>query len=289
MKMDPNNIKLLLAPVETEGRDDVPSYAKRNHLVFVHYSGHGGQATTVFATLKKKSSDAVDHSLMPADVARTGRYLRDGRAVPTVVLDCCHSGGAIRGDEEDLARIPGEAMVCRSHQTIDRELAPASEDSIASWGSVPLWMDEPKGFVMLVACPDYQKAKERREILRGDDGSSSKVREFWHGHLTYGLPDTLRTRAPGLSSTATYERLRAKVQNADQTPYLVGDNDRFFFGPAHRPRVYAVPVQSVEKQKKRVTLAGGRFHRVRRGAEYLIMPLNFELDRRVHTKMCWLG
>ncbi|KAL8372265.1 hypothetical protein RB595_001857 [Gaeumannomyces hyphopodioides] len=328
MKMDPSNIKLLLAPVETDGRDykfalpdkseykeptyanivktlaEVTSYAKQNHLVFVHYSGHGGQATTVFADLKKKSSDAVDHSLMPADIARTGRYLRDVElgallqdivavgAVLTVVLDCCHSGGAIRGDDdadddaddEGLASVRGEAMVCRSHETRDRKLAPESEASIARWGSVPLWMDEPKGFVLLAACLDYQRAKERREILRGD-GGSNRDREFWHGHLTYGLLDTLRTCAPGLSSTTMYERLRSKVQNAisSQTPYLIGDSDRFFFGPAHRPRVYAVPVQSVEN-KKWVKLAGGRFHGVQMGAEYLIMPLDFKLDRRVRTK-----
>ncbi|KAL8339838.1 hypothetical protein RB601_006115 [Gaeumannomyces tritici] len=321
MKMDPRNIKLLLAPVDTEDRNyefalpdnseyeeptytnivralaEVPGYAKRDHLVFVHYSGHGGQATTVFGDLKK-SSDNIDHSLMPADVARTGRYLRDVElgallqdivaegAVLTVVLDCCHSGGAIRGDDdEDLASVRGEAMVYKSDETIDRKLASESEASIKRWGSIPLWMDEPKGFVLLAACLDYQKAKERREIMR-DDGDSNNVHEFWHGHLTYGLLDTLRTCALDLSSTAIYNHLRAKVQNAvsNQDPYLIGDSDRFFFGPAHRPRVYAVPVQSVEKHKKQVKLAGGRFHGVQRKAEYLVMPLDFELGKRIHTK-----
>ncbi|KAL8338900.1 hypothetical protein RB598_007285, partial [Gaeumannomyces tritici] len=323
MKMDPRNIKLLLAPVDTEDRNyefalpdnseyeeptyinivralaEVPGYAKRDHLVFVHYSGHGGQATTVFGDLKKKSSDNIDHSLMPADVALTGRYLRDVElgallqdivaegAVLTVVLDCCHSGGAIRGDDdggdEDLASVRGEAMVYRSDETIDRKLASESEASIKRWGSMPLWMDEPKGFVLLAACLDHQTAKERREIMR-DDGDSNNVREVWHGHLTYGLLDTLRTCALGLSSTAMCNHLRAKVQNAvpSQDPCLIGDSDRFFFGPAHRPRVYAVPVQSVGK--KQVKLAGGRFHGVKREAEYLVMPLDFELGRPIRTK-----
>ncbi|KAL8313049.1 hypothetical protein RB593_007315 [Gaeumannomyces tritici] len=54
---------------------DVPNYAE-NDLVYIHYSGHGGQASTVFAKLKKNSDD-IDHSLLPPDIALVGKCLRD--------------------------------------------------------------------------------------------------------------------------------------------------------------------------------------------------------------------
>ncbi|KAL8356642.1 hypothetical protein RB601_001780 [Gaeumannomyces tritici] len=325
MKMDPKNIKLLLAPAKAEAREykhelpasyeeptyvnivralaKVPTYAKRNDLVFVHYSGHGGRATTVFPDLKHKTGDDIDHCLVPTDIRRSnGRYLRDielgallqdivaAGAVLTVVLDCCYSGGAIRGDDdsgddEDMANVRGEERIYKSDEVVDTQLAPASTESITRWGSVPLWMEAPKGFVLLAACLDYQKAKEKKQTIQGRNGAG-KSQKLWHGRLTYELLDTLRASAPGLSSTAIYDRLRAKVQNrvAEQTPYLVGDSDRFFFGPAYRARVYAVPVKFVEKDNKQLNLDGGRFHGVQLGAEYWILPLDFELHKHIRAE-----
>ncbi|EJT69002.1 hypothetical protein GGTG_13399 [Gaeumannomyces tritici R3-111a-1] len=113
---------------------------------------------------------------MPTDLALAGRYLHDvelaallqdivqGGALLTVVLDCCHSGGAIRGEDDtdaDLAGVRGEKLAYRSDQ--------AAERSVARWGL------------------SFEKAKEMSEI-RPSDGV-----EFWHGRLTYWLLDTVRT------------------------------------------------------------------------------------------------
>ena len=97
-------------------------------LVCVHYSGSGARATTIFGELKKDGT-AENHSLVPSDITHGGKYLRDlelGALLPdivakeaalTVVLDCCHSGGAVRWEDdnenvegirgiEDIIRIP---------------------------------------------------------------------------------------------------------------------------------------------------------------------------------------
>ncbi|KAL8303410.1 hypothetical protein RB594_008410 [Gaeumannomyces avenae] len=142
---------------------DVPNYAE-NDLVYIHYSGHGGQASTVFAKLKKNSDD-IDHSLLPPDIALVGKCLRDV------------------------------------------ELGALLQDIIIEVGVVLTVPTEPQ-------------------------------------------------------LGAIYDRVCAKIQNAvpNQTPYLVGDHDRFFFGPKHRS---AWPAASGVKEK----------------AEYAILPLTFDLGK----------
>ena len=79
--------------------------------VYIHYSGHGGRAKTVFPEIKEV--DGIDEGLVPTDIGTTeGQYLRDldlaqllkelvaKDLTVTAMLDCCHSGGATRGDAE---------------------------------------------------------------------------------------------------------------------------------------------------------------------------------------------
>lgn len=316
MEMDPKHIKLLLAPVEggeymfklpsrneyeeptyeniVKAVAEVPKYAKPNDLVYIHYSGHAGQATTIFHEYKQGISDGIDHCLLPTNVAYGGRYLRDlefgallqdivaSGAVLTVVLDSCHSAGAVRGAGDagaDAANVRGEEDVYQSVPKVDSQLAEAAAERVKRWGRQPRWVEAPRGFVVLAACLEHQKARE----MWSCSGDGAESREFWHGRLTYWLLDTLRTCVPGLSSAAIHGRLCAKIQNSveGQTPYLIGEPDRFFFSSGRRSRVYAVRVSEPEIHQGRVTLAAGRFHGVKKGAEYAILPLDFKLDRRV--------
>lgn len=80
--------------------------AEAGDLVYIHYSGHGAQATTVFPTLKGDAG--LDEALVPTDInTDTGKYVRDIELslylkmvdkglIVTVVLDCYHSASATR-------------------------------------------------------------------------------------------------------------------------------------------------------------------------------------------------
>jgi hypothetical protein len=105
----------------SEPRDRWPTYenlvaafkkltetAQAGDHVYIHYSGHGGRAATLAPA--QKGPDGIDEALVPTDIHTSeARYLRDvelavifRRMVKKgirlgVVLDSCHSGGAVRG------------------------------------------------------------------------------------------------------------------------------------------------------------------------------------------------
>ncbi|KAK1248979.1 hypothetical protein MKX08_007199 [Trichoderma sp. CBMAI-0020] len=309
IKVDPTQITKLLAPYP--GRQylsqlpassyceptydnivnalKVPESAKKGDFVYIHFSGHGARATTVFPELKHGGADAEDQALVPSDITRGGKYLRDlemgvllqemvdAGLVVTVVLDCCHSGGAVRGDDDpELGDIRGISDIYKSNLELDQ---PKANSRIMDLGSQKSWMDAPKGFVVLAACEEHQKAAEIPV-----NGNS-------HGLLTYWLLTILRNSPLDFSSQTLYEQVCAKVQdrNRNQTPYLVGDKDRFFFSKKLRSRVYALKVRKAAVDTRKdledrwVHLAGGILHGVVEGSEYAILPLNFDLNKQVEA------
>ncbi|KAF8538860.1 hypothetical protein BDD12DRAFT_840666 [Trichophaea hybrida] len=92
----------------------VTTEARPGDVVYIHYSGHGAQARTVYPELKGPNS--VDEALVPCDIHCGGRYLRDFELaelldimvqkglVVTIVLDSCHSGSASRGPRGEVPR-----------------------------------------------------------------------------------------------------------------------------------------------------------------------------------------
>jgi hypothetical protein len=88
---------------------------QKGDFVYIHYSGHGARTTTIFADLKKETDD-IDEALVPCDINMGGKYLRDYELgallenlvakglIVTLVLDCCHSGGALRGYTDDESK-----------------------------------------------------------------------------------------------------------------------------------------------------------------------------------------
>lgn len=267
----------------------VPKGAKKGDFVYIHFSGHGARATTVFPELKNGGGDAEDQALVPSDITRGGKYLRDlemgillqamvdAGLVVTVVLDCCHSGGAVRGDADpELGETRGIRGIYKSDPVSDLP-SHSTMERIMHFGRQPSWMHAPRGFVVLAACQEHQTAKEKTET------------DHSHGLLTYWLLEILRNSPMDFSSQALYERICAKVQdsNQSQTPYLVGDKDRFFFSKTLRSRVYALAVSKayVESYKEpidhSVRLAGGKLHGVKKGSEYAILPWGFDLSKRI--------
>ncbi|KAJ5740126.1 hypothetical protein N7533_012910 [Penicillium manginii] len=306
IKVDPQHITKLLAPcpgrkylsqLPVDSYRDasydnmvdalkVPRGAKRGDFIYIHFSGHGARATTIFPELKDGGADAVDEALVPSDITRGGNYLRDleigvllqamvdAGLVVTVILDCCHSGGAIRGDDDpEIGETRGIPNIYKSDP--ERDL-PRTIDSIMKFGRQPSWMHTPQGFVVLAACQELETAKETTD------------KDYTHGILTYWLLSILRNSPVEISSQAIYERICAKVQDSsrNQTPYLVGDRDRFFFSKKLRSRVYALAVRKAHVEPYRVPidrlvyLSGGKLHGVEEESEYAILPWGFDLGKR---------
>lgn len=270
------------------------SSAKKGDLVYIHFSGHGARATTVFEDLRKgdggaragkavsNTVDNEDHALVPSDVLYGGHYLRDleiavllqdmveAGLIVTVVLDCCYSGGAVRegaGGRQN-ERLRGIKDVYDSHcdGAYDDMPDKATMDRIKFWADKPLWLDEPQGFVVLAACIAQKIAVDT------SDG----------GLLTKCLLDVLKLGPLGMSAQAIYETVCSKVwqTNSKQTPYLVGDRDRFFFNETARAHIYGYRVVDTVTDGKKalidryVTLGGGRMHGVQQGSVYAIYPID---------------
>ena len=54
----------------------VTDMAQPGDQVYIHYSGHGGRATTAYPELK--GDDGLDETLVPLDIGNSeARYLRD--------------------------------------------------------------------------------------------------------------------------------------------------------------------------------------------------------------------
>jgi hypothetical protein len=88
---------------------EITDTAQSGEQVYIHYSGHGGKASTIYPEIKGEGQD--DESIVPMDVGNSeNRYLRDVEiatllkrltdkgCIVTVIFDSCHSGGATRGD-----------------------------------------------------------------------------------------------------------------------------------------------------------------------------------------------
>ncbi len=87
--------------------DELTQKATTGDIIYIHYSGHGGRAKTLFPEIKP---DKQDEGIVPRDIGESGQYLRDVEIatllkrmtdkglIVSVVFDSCHSGGATRGD-----------------------------------------------------------------------------------------------------------------------------------------------------------------------------------------------
>ena len=68
--------------------------AKAGDHIYVHYSGHGGQASTAYPKLKGKA--ALDETLVPSDIGNSeARYVRDveiAHLIQSLRSGCIKSG-----------------------------------------------------------------------------------------------------------------------------------------------------------------------------------------------------
>ncbi len=257
----------------------VTDKAKSGDQVYIHYSGHGGRATTIFPDLK--GTNGVDETLVPTDIGNSeARYVRDVEIahllkamvdkglVVTVVFDSCHSGGATRGQGKAVKR--GIEAVDTSTRPATSDVA-SNDELIASWRAAggttrnvkpgSGWLLEPKGYTLLAAC----RAQESAYEYPADNGEVS-------GALTYSLLEALQQLSPTLTYKQVHDRILAKVHSQFelQTPMLQGDGNRVVFGVSQLPAENAVTVMQVEEE--RVLLGVGQAQGVRKSAQFAVYP-----------------
>ncbi|RFN54736.1 hypothetical protein FIE12Z_970 [Fusarium flagelliforme] len=266
----------------------IPKGAKPNDLIYIHYSGHGARATTIFDKNDTEGDNLLDEALVPSDVSHGGRYLRDlelgfflnqmanaGLTV-TAVLDSCHSGGGLRWSEDPhLGKTRGISDVYESD--IDKD-EPAIDQASEQWQEwIACRARRQHGFFALTACQASEAARERCDSVAT------------HGLLTYLLLEILANSPTDISSQSLFTRIISNVQDSNryQTPSYVGDRNRSFFSDELRPTVYTLTVKgdSVGLLNKhlidrKIRLDGGSIHGVRKGSVYSIVRSHHHTDER---------
>lgn len=265
--------------------NEITQTAQAGDIVYIHYSGHGGKAATIYEELKGSGQD--DESIVPRDVGDNSRYLRDVEMatllkrmtdkglVVSVVFDSCHSGGATRGDcairgarsqETDKNKRPIDSLVAQRDELL-KNWRILTENNQGEG-----WLPNRRDCVFLAACRPSEYAYES-----AFDGSDS------NGALTYWMFDTLNN-ASNLTYQTLYDRLKGMIQSqfSNQLPMLLGEGDRSIFGSDRQSTPYTVTVIEVAEQK--VTLDVGAAQGMATGTQFAIYSFNtidFTDDKKI--------
>ncbi|KAG5770587.1 hypothetical protein H9Q69_002206 [Fusarium xylarioides] len=235
-------------------------------FIFIHYSGHGSRRPTVLTGSHEKNG--VDEILL----FQSG-YMRDfelgaaldklaKKAKVFIVLDCCHSGGADRDDEDD----PKVRAVNLSNVILDEHEFPRGlVKEQTTKGSTSSWWKRPRDYTLLAACQHDEKAKEN---------DNDKV----NGLLTYWMLKGLKTLCAH-AGPFTYKRLHryisANMPQGGQQPVLLGQSDRLIFQKTSLQSNELAFVENVGEPKGTVQITLGAAHCVSVGARFLIYPPTF--------------
>lgn len=258
--------------------------AEPGEQVLIHYSGHGTRLKTAFGD-DKRGGATHDEALVPWDApSSSAALLRDvelafllkrfveKEVFVTLVLDCCHSGGAVmrgEGDErlarslDGAVRPLGDGLASREElieawrwwwePPVDPD---APRDFVPNWETGDSgWLPVPRGYALLAACTHDQLA---HEIDPGDGGRT--------GLLTHSLLQVLEAAPATLTYKQLYQRLCSAftASGKTQTPQVEGEIEREMFGGALRPTAWALRV--VARQGTELELDGGVAHGLRVGA-----------------------
>lgn len=249
------------------------STARRGEQVLVYYAGHGGRVPTVVPEVKGRAG--LDECLVPWNVADpAARYLRDVELAAwlermerrgvfvTLILDCCHSGGAARR----RLRIRGIDTVDRTVRRSDSALADAAELSAAARRRVEVARHlqlpahrrfSPTGYALLAACRPGERTVEepRPDGLPGGafTGSLLRALDDLAGHGTYeDLLDAVTCEVHSRFPT--------------QSPMLEGESRRRWLAGRHRPRPAGIEILGRGAAERSVRLATGAAHGLGEGA-----------------------
>ena len=260
---------------------EITAAANPEDQVYIHYSGHGGRAVTIYPELEGTARE--DESIVPMDIGNAdGRYLRDVEiatllkrltdkgCITTVIFDSCHSGGATRGDcairgnenniVDSTARSQ-ESLVASRQELIDNWRILTQADPELSSG----WLPNKDDYVFLAACRPSEYAYEY--AVNGGQRN---------GALTYWMMDTLTSSTSVLTYKSLYSRLKGMIQSKfpQQLPMLMGNGDREVFGDKRHYKPYTVSVTGVNLARQEITLDAGLAQGLSKGTRFAIYPFN---------------
>ena len=255
--------------------DELTQKATTGDIIYIHYSGHGGRAKTLFPEIKP---DKQDEGIVPRDIGESGQYLRDVEIatllkrmtdkglIVSVVFDSCHSGGATRGDYA----IRGSSEIDNNDRDF-QSLVANKEELIDNWkqlkkgSSKDGWLPNQRNYVFLAACRPSEFAYEY--------SVNGKER---HGALTYWMIDTLQNSTTELTYQSLYNRIKGVINGkfTNQCPLLFGDENRLVFGDKTILIPYTLTLSAVNEQQTEVRLDGGAAQGLTVGTQFAIYPFN---------------
>ena len=241
---------------------DLTQKAKRGDMVYIHYSGHGGRAKTIFPEIKE-GDNQQDEGLVPRDVGESGRYLRDVEIatllkrmtdrgiIVSVVFDSCHSGGATRGEDCAIRGCPEIDYCDRNQESL---VDPDRQNLIDNWKKLTEgngskregWQGD---YVLLAACRPNEYAYEY--AVEGKER---------RGALTHWMLDTLRNSPSPLTYQSLYNRIKGMVHSKfpGQLPMLLGEAAKLkVFGDKTVATPSTVLLADVNEKQTEVTLDVG--------------------------------
>jgi caspase domain-containing protein len=277
--------------------NDIINKVHEGDQVYIHYSGHGGRTKTSIPNVKGR--DGLDETLVPTDIGNSeARYIRDTelafilkklvdkKIIVTTCFDCCHSGGATRGnggavkrgtDIIDDTQRPQDSLIASTKELEDTWKSQDNKDSKSGTRDVNQGGDisaNMNGYVFLAACRPSESAYEYPFEGRESNGA-----------LTYWMLKFLSNMHPQLTYKQLHDYIVAKIhtQFPEQTPMLLGAGDRKIFGSDRLKTVYAANVMNVDNNE--ITLNTGQVHGMRKGAKYAIYPSDVSDFSKTETRL----
>ena len=259
--------------------------AQPGDQVYIHYSGHGGRAATVYPTLKRGTGMQFDEGLVPMDIGdgAEGRYLRDvemttllkrmadKQLVVTIIIDSCHAGGVTRGDAQIRSATEPDTVVRTADSLVaEREELERNWLELSRGQSLgPSGLPRSRDYVLLAACRPNEFAYEYAV-----NGGTEH-----HGALTYWMIDTLTSaaaRGQPLTYKLLHDRINAQIQSKfpQQLPMIVGDSDRRVFGSDTWATPYTINLITVNLDQRKITLNAGQAQGLSKGVRFAVYPLS---------------
>ena len=260
--------------------EQITAVANPGEQVYIHYSGHGGRAVTIYPELEGKHRQ--DEGIVPMDIGSdNGRYLRDVEmatllkrlndkgCIVTVIFDSCHSGGATRGDcairgnENNLVDSTARnqnSLVAERQELLNNWRILTQADPELSTG----WLPNANDYVFLAACRPSEYAYEYA-VNRGQR----------NGALTYWMMDTLTSSTSVLTYKSLYNRVKGMIQSkfSQQLPLLMGEGERLVFSDQKEYKPYTLTVIKVAKDGQGITLDAGSAAGLSSGTRLAIYPI----------------